>query len=97
MWKRTCIFIFIKRKNLENETLKEIFDDYFDNLNLNEEKPNLKMNTNEINYLFGMNIPGIKIILENILKYVNEIKEEFFLNEEIIRNKRKRKSRIWKR
>ena len=87
---REHVFSFLlKEKNLENETLKEIFDDYFDNLNLNEEKPNLKMNTNEINYLFGMNIPGIKIILENILKYVNEIKEEFFLNEEIIRNKRK--------
>ena len=84
---REHVFSFLlNEKNLQNETLKEIFDDYFNNINLNEEKPNLQMNSNEINILFGMNIPGIKPILENIIKYVNELKEEFFLNEENIRN-----------
>ena len=76
----------LEEKNLQNEILKKIFDDYFEKLDLSEEKPNLEMNGNEIEVLFGLRIPGIKPIFEKILLYVNELKDEFFLNEENIRN-----------
>ena len=44
------------------------------------------MNSNDVEIIMGMNIPGIKPIFENIIQYINDLKEEFFDNEEKIRN-----------
>ena len=79
----------LDEKNLQNEILRKIFNDYFENLDISEEKPNEEMNGNEIEILFGMKIPGDKPILEKIILYANDIKDEFFLNEENIRNNKK--------
>ena len=76
----------LDNNNLKNDILKNIFNEYFNDLNLTEEKPNLEMNGNEVQILFGINIPGIKQIYETIIQYVDSLKEEFLLNEDIIRN-----------
>ena len=44
------------------------------------------MNSNDVEILMGINIPGSKPALENIIQYINNIKEEFYNNEDIIRN-----------
>ena len=46
------------------------------------------MNSNDVEIIMGMNIPGIKPIFENVIQYVNDLKEEFFDNEDYIRNNR---------
>ncbi len=76
----------INENNINDNFLINCFNKYFEQLELGDEKPSLEMNSNDVQILMGMNIPGIKPIYENIIQYVNELKEEFFLNEDAIRN-----------
>ena len=76
----------INDENKKDEFFKNFFDKYFELLELGDEKPSLEMNSNDVQILIGMNIPGSKIVLENIIQYVNDLKEEFYNNEDLIRN-----------
>ena len=84
---RDHIFSYLMNEN-NDEFLKTCFDEYFDKLDLGDEKPSLEMNSNDVEIIMGMNIPGIKPIFENVIQYVNDLKEEFFDNEDYIRNNR---------
>ena len=76
---RDHIFSYLMNEN-NDEFLKTCFDKYFEHLDLGDEKPSLEMNSNDVEIIMGMNIPGIKPIFENIIQYVNDLKEEFFDN-----------------
>ena len=84
---RDQVLSFLINENNNNDNfLVNCFNKYFDQLELGDEKPSLEMNSNDVQILMGMYIPGIKPIFENIIQYVNELKEEFYLNEDTIRN-----------
>ena len=84
---RDNIFSYLmKEEENKNDLKNEFFDKYFELLELGEEKPSLEINSNDVQILLGINIPGSKPVLENIIQYVNTLKEDFYNNEDRIRN-----------
>ena len=85
--KEQIISFLLNNENINDEFLKTCFDIYFEQFELEEEEVKFEIENNKIQILLGINIPGIIQIYEKIILFINDLKEEFILNEEKIKNK----------
>ena len=72
-----------ERKSLIERMMKF----YFENLKFNDGKTKIteKLRTNKVDIMLGFKLPGIKSILDNIIKMVREIIGEYRKNEDSLR------------
>ena len=49
-------------ENKDDKFIKNLFDKYFELFELGDEKPNLEMNSNDVEILMGINIPGSNLL-----------------------------------
>ena len=89
--------IFLLNNSLkENKYFFKLIDNYYNNISIKNVIINNNPNSNPINLIIGLNIPGINKIFEPIKLCINNFKDEYLNLENEIRNSDKNKEEIIK-